>query len=548
MNVARCLAGIGLLMVALAPGVATAVTPESPDVQALVKAGLEILEKNAAGNLVVGEKALIGLSFIKANQPQHPLVTRFAQEIRGHKDWNTVENYSLPLAIIFLTELGSEDQQDTQESKQVVQKLLDLLVSRQKNNGGWGYSGHGAPGKSEPTGDVSQTQYACLALWSAKRYGANVPQQSVENVCEWLLRVQDPSGAWGYQGVDPGPGNYTRVPQRGAVGPVTHSLAAAGLGSVCVCADLLGMRDKGRVGREQTSDLPQALKVVKKPTSKFEPFASTRVDAKLVKRAIDDGSSWFAKNYSIDTGQPWNMYYLYGLERCESFREHYYAKYEDEPKWYNDGVAFWAKRTPTGWNGDHSQAASTSFAILFLMRSAHKAIAEAHDLGDGVLTSGKGLPADLANATVKRGKLVDSLLEGEVDDLLKLLEDPENPELARVLDSGENLKLDADLTKRTSQITKLRSMVSAGNWEARMVAVRTLGKSRDLDSVPVLLYALTDPDKRVVLEADAALKFISRKLHGVGLPADPTKEDQKQARLAWRKWYLSIRPNAELLD
>ena len=80
------------------------------------------------------------------------------------------------------------------------------------------------------------------------------------------------------------------------------------------------------------------------------------------------------------------------------------------------------------------------------------------------------------------------------------------------------------------------------------MAVRALGTARDLDSVPVLLYALTDPDVRVVQEADAALRFISRKFHGVGLPAEPTSDDLRQARQAWRAWYLSIRPNAELLD
>jgi hypothetical protein len=314
---------------------------------------------------------------------------------------------------------------------------------------------------------------------------------------------------------------------------------------------MLGLhRTGGTDEEEEETGLPGALKVVKKPKPKEEVVAAeTRVDAQAVDRAIEDGTRWFAQNYAIQV-QEWNFYYLYGLERCESFKELYYRKRQKEPKWYNDGVAFLGQKlNQGGWVGDHSPAVTTSFAVLFLQRSAGKSIAKKHkDLGEGVLTSGKGLPTDLANATVKRGKLVDSPLAGEVDDLLAMLEDPENPELSRVLESGEKLKLDADLTKRTGQITKLRSMVSAGNWEARMVAVRALGTARDLDSVPVLLYALTDPDVRVVQEADAALRFISRKFQGVGLPAEPTSDDLRQARQAWRAWYLSIRPNAELLD
>jgi hypothetical protein len=78
--------------------------------------------------------------------------------------------------------------------------------------------------------------------------------------------------------------------------------------------------------------------------------------------------------------------------------------------------------------------------------------------------------------------------------------------------------------------------------------VKTLGKVRDLDNVPVLLYALTDPDVRIVRQADTALRFVSRKFQGVGLPLDPKPADIQAAQKAWKDWYLAIRPDAELLE
>ena len=522
--------GSYLLVSLLATCSALAFTPESPEVKALIKRGLAALE--AKPGTTLGERVLVGLAVYKAGQEDHRFVKEALAAIQGEQNWTNIDNYSLGLCVIFIAELND------QQFLPLVQKLVDIMLTRQKKHGGFGY-------EYNTTGDVSQTQYAVLAFWNAKAVGAKVPREAIEQVCEWLLRVQDPAGGWGYQGEDPG--NYQRVTQR----PVSHPLTAAGLGSVCICADMLDIHRRGNADEDpQETGLPSALKVVKKPKPKGDGAAvDTKVDPQRIDLSIQDGTKWFAQNYRIDIVS-WNYYYLYGLERCESYRELYFGKFIKDPKWYNDGVALLTQRANAGgWMGDQSPAVSTSFAVLFLVRSARKAIAKQHkDLGEGVLTSGKGLPTDLANASVKRGKVVDSPLAGAVDDVVAMLDDPENPELSRILESNENFKLDPDLTKRTGQVVKLRSLVTSGNWEARMIAVRGLGKARDLDSVPSLLYALTDPDVRVVQEADAALRFISRKFQGVGLPAEPDKKAIQNARSAWRNWYLGIRPDAELLD
>jgi hypothetical protein len=530
------------------PCAAWGLTPDSPEVKALVKKGLDFLERGAPpantpgvpmmplamGPPRLGETVLVGLSFFKAGKEDHKLVKEAIQAVYGVKDLPTVDNYSLGLAIIFLSEL------DDQQHLPTIQKLVDEMVSRQQERGGFGYY------KANGIGDTSQIQYVVLAFWNARHVGAKIPQETIEKVCDFLIRIQDPTGGWCYNGTDPG--GYQRVNQTG----MTHSLTAAGLGSICVCADMLGINQRrNQEDAQEDTGLPSALKVVKKPKAEaVNAAANTKIDPAMLDRAIKDGQNWFIQNYKIETGGLWQYYYLYGLERCESYREWYFtSNITKEPKWYNEGFALLSKKNQGGgWSGDHSPKATTSFAILFLVRSSRKAIAKHHDLGDGVLTSGKGLPADLTNVSIRRGQIVDSAMAAEAEDLATLLNDPDNPELARILENNEEFKLDPDATKRSNQIAKLRSLVSAGNWEARMLAVRELGKVRDLDNAPSLLYALTDPDVRVVQEADAALRFISRKLRGVGLPAEPDKQAIQDARNAWRTWYLSIRPDAELID
>ena len=146
------------------------------------------------------------------------------------------------------------------------------------------------------------------------------------------------------------------------------------------------------------------------------------------------------------------------------------------------------------------------------------------------------------------GRVVESPLAGTIDELMAAVEKGDNRELERLIDSPAKWKLDSDVTRRSGEIAKLRSLVSAGGFDSRFLAVRALGRVRELDNLPVLIYALSDPDPRIVREADKGLRFLSRKFEGVGLPDEPKPLDIKNATTAWKSWYQSIRPNAEFLD
>jgi hypothetical protein len=65
---------------------------------------------------------------------------------------------------------------------------------------------------------------------------------------------------------------------------------------------------------------------------------------------------------------------------------------------------------------------------------------------------------------------------------------------------------------------------------------------RRLEYVPALLYAMTDPDNRVVREARDGLRFISRRFDGYGLKDNFTDRERYDAVDMWKQWYRSVQP------
>ena len=495
----------------------------------MVERGLKYLEKQDDDRL--GGRCLIGLAYYKSGRKlTHPKIVaaQKACQAAAGSELRSLDNYSLGLAVVFLLETYPE------ANKGLARQYVNEILRRQQRAGAWGYDGN-------PHGDTSQTQYPTLALWLAINNGIDVPLATVERICGWLLRTQDPTGAWGYQGEDPG--KYERVQQS----EIRPALVAAGLGSLYICADLLGLQDARRESEE--SGLPSALRPVGDVLAVKRPVGSG-LDEKTVRKAVTDGNYWFTRNFPLDS-ESHTHYYFYALERYESFRELVEHRSDASPRWYNDVVAVLKKsqNADGSWQSSDGDAVSTSFAVLTLLRSAKKTIqVVVPKLGAGVLVGGMGLPKQTADLQERNGKLVEEVLAGSVDELVTTIEKATPPELARLAEAPAKWKLDADVLKRSGEIAKLKALVSAGSFEARLVTVKTLGRIRELDNVPLLIYALSDSDPRIVRAADHGLRFISRKFAGVGLPEEPQPTDIKNAIAAWKAWYLSIRPTADLLD
>ena len=525
------LASIGALLSGLfLCGSSQAVTPESPAVQKLVQSALGFLEKNTDDRL--GGKCLVGLTFLKAGRRDHPRVQEAVEECRKQMAANPPDTlldvYSNGLAVIFLCELAPD------KYAREIAWYLDRLKARQKDHGGWGYQEY-------LTGDTSQTQYGTLAYWEAHRRGFNIDGPSLENVAEWLMRTQDPEGCWGYQGeVSP---TSQLIPQR----DTNCSMLAAGLGSVYICADLLNASPvAARDDKNNKADkpLPDALKPVGEPrgarsSRKIRP---QKINTVNLLDTMDRAHGWMQNNSTIDIG-PKRFYYFYALERYKSFQEAFEGDVQEEPKWYNDVYQYLAgsQQSDGSWAGFCGAPCDTAFSTLFLLRSTQKSLGA--KLGEGTLLGGRGLPSNLSRAKMRNGQLIVEQVHTRVDQLLSMIEDPDEGILDELARDPRQLvveKVDEKSARR------LQQLVRGGEPEVRLLAVRALGRTGNLDYAPSLLYALTDPDRRVVLEARDGLQFISRNFQGFGPPDDFTEKQRFDAVDAWKNWYKSLRPAAVL--
>lgn len=516
------------------PPAAHAVTPESKEVVEVIDRAVGYLEQQTEARY--GGRILMGLTLLKAGREKtHPKVKDGLVAIdlllSNAQITSSSEIYTIGLAIILMCELDPEQYRDK------IETLLKALYSRQMKEGAWTYL-------HNPAGDTSQTQYAILSLWMAKNSGFEIPVEVIERACGWLIRTQDVRGSFVYHVSDDG---TMQRRQHGA--ETSPSLTAAGLGSLYITADMLKITDPQN-NKEETG-VSSKLKVIEPPnTRKRGDGISKVIQAEWVRRGMADGNRWFQQNYTVNSPR-WNHYYLYGLERYQSFRELTEGTRSKTARWYDDGFEHLRKtqQKDGSWHGEDNAIVATCLSVLFLTRSASKSISKVvGDLGEGTLLGGMGLPPATSDLREKDGKLETTPLTGSVDELLRIIEDPENPVLSSISDLPTSLTLESDITKRSSQITKLKELVRAGSYQSRIIAVKALGQARDYSSVPVLLYALTDPDIRIVKEADQALRILSRKFQGVGLSETPSRGEIDAAIAAWKAWYLSVRPDAELLD
>ena len=518
---------------------AYAYTPESPEVKALVARGMAYIEQNHGKHALdkeLGGYAVCAMAaFSYTGDENHPLVKAAIDEIRkgvqqGFPN-NSHANYSLGLALILLGTV------DAARYPGEVQALLDEIYKRQLPNGTWTYP-------NERIGDTSQSQYACLGMWMAHRQGIQVRIPAVANVTNWFLRTQAPDGGFGYRPEDPG--SFTRItPER-----MTPSMGVAGAGSLYVLGELLGFIDDPKTMRAR-SLLPPAIQ----PVIEKQEAVSNAVEQGRWQLAVKDADAWCARNAGVQN--PFHQYYyMYTVERYWAFRELAVARPEAEPAWYNQGVAYLQKNiTKDGsWTSDNGPTIGTAFAVLYLLRSSKKTV-ERIQLEQGRLTGGRGLKADMSTAkTNAKGQVVTSDGTKEVADILEMLDDPKAPQAEYVSDVPEKLVLSSDPEEREKQISRLRRMIINGSFQGRLTAAKTLGTVRDLGSAPALIFALSDPDGRVVRAARDSLRFMSRKPAGFGFDipntdgTPPEKAAREKAQADWTNWLLSVRPDAELIE
>lgn len=529
---------IGVFAVAglLIPQPANALLPNSPRVQRLIKAGLDTLENlqdpsNEAKEL--GGKCVVALALYKGGRKDSPRVAEALkacrEEFAKEAGPGSTYLYSHGLAIITLAELAPR------REKTLIQQYLAALVPKQKPHGGWGY-------KTAREGDTSQTQYVALGLWQAHRAGIRVDPKVARGMIDWLLSTQDPSGAWGYQGKVGSPTELIKQDER-----ISPTMVAAAGASLMIGADLHGVLNRGSLEAmgdlsAEEGGLPPAVRAVADGfAADVRPLAASGVNWSQVNRALGAGEKWMES----DTVSPnqWACYYLYAIERYHSFREVRAGQLELEPAWYEKGVGFLEsnQKEPGVWENGCGKLVDTAFATLFLLRSTQKALSGG--IGEGAMVGGRGLPKNLAGARFRRGKVVADIDAVGVGDFLAMIDKGESDRLDDLaadplaLIVGDLSDADAD---------RLEQSLRTGSPKQRLVATRALAKADSLERVPALLYAMTDPDRRVTLAARDALRRLARRPDGFELPDEYTDDERALAVEKWKQWYLTLRPEAPI--
>jgi hypothetical protein len=528
-----------------------AYTPESPEVKAMVDRGIQYLRTDKRSGSIgetgqMGTEVLKAYAIVKAGYDVADakvvegvnLAADFGNRCGGGYPYGGKVQYEAGVAVLLLLEV------DPLKYRPQINNIAKAMFASQKPHGGFGYP-------QMDTGDTSQVQYCMLAMWSLHQNGFDVPPKAVEALEKWLLATQDPEGGWGYQGA---PSNGGLIKQT----RVNHGLTYAGIGSLIMGADILGIfGNKGRKRDPEDEDLPPALVRVVANQAKRE--AKTNLKEEDLTPSLNLSQSYLMRTPFVRNGpMDWYYYMMYGQERAQSFLELARGKQEKEPAWYNQGVEELKKlQDPaTGaWGKLDQQQESlepnvnTALAVLFLIRSTKKSIGE---LFEGEQKGGYGLPKDVSDARLNGSQVVGSPAAGTIDELLAMMEGQDADKLdQRFL--PDDLKLDSDPEKRRAQLERLSLMTRSEAWQNRRIATKLLGQSGAMEMVPTLIAALTDSDASVRRYASDGLRFISRRFDGFPLPEETAENKPKPEELyavqeAWKKWYLTIFPNYVFLD
>ncbi len=230
---------------------------------------------------------------------------------------------------------------------------------------------------------------------------------------------------------------------------------------------------------------------------------------------------------------------------------------EKSPAWYNEIVeqlkknqaddGAWGRKDPDAG----SIESSTSFAILVLLRTTQKSIGE---LSEAVLQGGQGLKADMSSVDFSSGKVEDKKEVTDMEAAIKMLE---NEKFDKDIsgDLAKRIRLDPDPEKRNQQLESFARLLRSENAISRRVAAKVLCRGDNLDMVPHLIYALTDPDGLTNINAENSLRVLSRQMNTYKIPnrlEEGKLEFPLNVRLAaqtyWKDWYLSIRPDYIFLE
>jgi hypothetical protein len=283
------------------------------------------------GSHPAGETALAGMALVAAGVPAgDPEVSKARQAVR-RMITTSGDTYDLSLAIMFL------DQLQNPEDTALLRQLGERLLAGQLPNGAWTYA---AGGMARGGGDNSNTQFAAIACWVARKHGMvrDAAFQKLDAYFRSTFVAAD--GGWGY----------------GAGTPATPTMTCAGLAGLATSR-----------GAEQTDGDPEGSASGRGAAGRRRAAPDQVVKTAFQALGRELGRANAGSEHPINT----DLYFFWSLERVGMI---YGVDTIGGVDWYQWGCARLLRgQSPDGqWRGSgkwqYEKAVGTSFAMLFLSR------------------------------------------------------------------------------------------------------------------------------------------------------------------------------------
>jgi hypothetical protein len=580
----------------------------------------------------VGLYSLIGLTLLECGVPADDPAVRRHAELVQERSPQVTNTYSLALAILFLDRLGEEGDEI------LVQSMAVRLLGGQTQEGSWGYEcppldeeerrrlsaslqrraelrAGGQVPRLNPTEnrprpplspeiqnqmkrlekpeaapknrsdmrkaslwgrpDHSNTQFAILGLWIARRHGVPV-EKAVLRVERYFRANQNADGGWGYLRRDRS----------------TPSMTCAGLLALAV-AHGIAQESALRTAAAPKGSGPVASN--RKPSGPENDVAVQRA-LRLLSASI--GLPAALRNGKVAVISPRNQghpyYYLWSLERVAVAFDLQTIGRKDWYAWGSE-VALASQRADGMWQAPYGPHINTCFALLFLRRAnlakdlTASLRGKIKDPGEVALKSGgvgaAGLPnpapppgfnileqppeGAASNSSPKPAPPPDASQPAEADnqvarlhaDLLKapagrqdkLLEQYKTSKgaefteaMARAipdLPQSTRTKARDALAERLMRMTSatLREKLRDAHPEIRYAAARACATKGDYANFPALITLLNDPEPSVVRAARAALRYLADG-RDFGPAPDAEPSTRAKALVQWEKWWKENGP------
>jgi hypothetical protein len=419
--------------------------------------------------------------------------------------------------------------------------------------------------------DNSNTQFATLALWVARRH-ALPTEQALARLDARFRAGQNADGGWGYKLHAGSPG------LRGGRSNSTATMTAAGLLGLAV--------GHGAAGEAAARPEPAA----KAPAKPARPVADATKDLVVRNGLLALGTA---------VGQPVGdrkargqepalqgggrlYYFLWSLERVAVA---YGLQTVGKKDWYTWGSeVLLANQQPDGsWQGAFGRGgADTCFALLFLKRAnlakdltaalkgkvedPSEVALKAGGVGGEALLAGRprlaidgdndppdeGLkpgpsPQPARDGDAEAARLGEELVQaaaGKQDQLLARLQEAKGGAYTQALAAAipkltgpVKAKAREALAGRLARMTAatLRDKLKDEDLEVRRATALACAMKEEREHVPRLIELLEDPEVPVARAAHAALKSLTNQ--DFGPAADASRADVKKAVAAWTAWW-----------